>query len=307
MASDTVPVDITFDHPGSVPPIFVAGSFTDPAWEPVELKPQESRQWSFNKTFHIRPGTYQYKFRLGIGDWWILDESQQKGTDGSGNVNNVLVVKALKMIEEAKSQPEMPLTNGGEKTNGYVSNPAKFGLDGSHDSDADESASLVRACAAAENTMAEFPSASADIEPMEPENIASTPCPTAPEVVVNGHANGPIAPALQSEDCVGGSGAAAGHQDVSAAAMALPNEMSDRLSAEDDGVEVESEVVGGSQSSLVNNEDGNDGSLLTFFCRAIFGGIMGTISSARCGRRRKIAVILTLVLIPILAAWKLQG
>lgn len=33
----------------------------------------------FSKTFNISPGTYQYKFRLGYGDWWICDEDSNIG------------------------------------------------------------------------------------------------------------------------------------------------------------------------------------------------------------------------------------
>lgn len=34
---------------------------------------------SFSKTFSADPGTYQYKFRLGTGDWWVLDATQETG------------------------------------------------------------------------------------------------------------------------------------------------------------------------------------------------------------------------------------
>jgi hypothetical protein len=34
---------------------------------------------SFSKTFLVSPGTYQYKFRLGTGDWWVVDETQKTG------------------------------------------------------------------------------------------------------------------------------------------------------------------------------------------------------------------------------------
>ena len=33
----------------------------------------------FYKTFDMVPGTYQYKFRLGRGDWWICDEQSTIG------------------------------------------------------------------------------------------------------------------------------------------------------------------------------------------------------------------------------------
>src|SRR5262249_54793391 len=93
------------------PPVFVAGSFT--GWSPLEMtcektEATESRHL-FSYTVDLKPGKYQYKFRLGPGDWWVLDESAPTGgwiislriiqaddlaaSDNSGNVNNVLTVE----------------------------------------------------------------------------------------------------------------------------------------------------------------------------------------------------------------------
>jgi hypothetical protein len=51
-----------------------------------------SGEWEFTKTFHAADGEYQYKFRLGPGDWWVCDESKPTVDDGFGDRNNVLVV-----------------------------------------------------------------------------------------------------------------------------------------------------------------------------------------------------------------------
>ena len=80
LATDSLPVEVTYDRPGTTPPIFVAGSFTDPAWDAVELEYQQSDgQFKFFRTFDIKPGTHQYKLRLGHGDWWICDDTRETG------------------------------------------------------------------------------------------------------------------------------------------------------------------------------------------------------------------------------------
>ena len=65
---------------GTIPPVFVAGSFSSPPWQPQELcQDGKEGSGSFSKTFAAFPGTYQYKFRLGTGDWWVVDETQRTG------------------------------------------------------------------------------------------------------------------------------------------------------------------------------------------------------------------------------------
>lgn len=74
-----VVVEITYEKYGTAPPVFVAGSFTD--WTAVELE-YKTREIDgtihnqFIKQFDLIPGQYQYKFRLGYGDWWTCDESK---------------------------------------------------------------------------------------------------------------------------------------------------------------------------------------------------------------------------------------
>ncbi|KAL9121997.1 MAG: hypothetical protein Q9187_001446 [Circinaria calcarea] len=82
-------VTITFSSPGAKPPVFVAGTFTEPPWEPHELSfeictPEDGQgdlpEYHFFKTFDVAAGEYQYKFRLG------------PVTDAAGNRNNMLHV-----------------------------------------------------------------------------------------------------------------------------------------------------------------------------------------------------------------------
>lgn len=86
-------VRITYHQPGTKPPIFVAGSFTTPPWEPRELQytkttpgPGETvaeeagdSDLEFFDDFKVGDGQYQYKFRIGHGDWWVCDESVETG------------------------------------------------------------------------------------------------------------------------------------------------------------------------------------------------------------------------------------
>src|SRR5271154_4777391 len=78
--SGAVTVKITYERPGTIPPIFVAGSFTEPPWEAIELDHDNHHgQFTFSKSFDMRPGKYQYKFRLGHGDWWVCNDQCEIG------------------------------------------------------------------------------------------------------------------------------------------------------------------------------------------------------------------------------------
>lgn len=86
----TFPVTITFDSPGACPPVYVAGSFTVPEWQPHELEysivrregddTHDKPSYTFFRTFNIPEGTFQYKFRLGHkGDWWVCNRNEEIG------------------------------------------------------------------------------------------------------------------------------------------------------------------------------------------------------------------------------------
>jgi hypothetical protein len=77
----TIPIAITYHKPGTEPPLFVAGSFS--AWEPQEMDctTDEDGKHVFVKTVRVPPGTQiQYKFRVGQGDWWVLNDEAPTGT-----------------------------------------------------------------------------------------------------------------------------------------------------------------------------------------------------------------------------------
>ena len=81
-------IKITYNSPGACPPIYVAGSFTVPEWQPQLLEHRIRKdvsngslpEYEFFKFFRIGVGTWQYKFRLGsTDDWWACDEHQGIG------------------------------------------------------------------------------------------------------------------------------------------------------------------------------------------------------------------------------------
>ena len=69
-------------------------------------------EYTFSTGFDVEKGEYQYKFRLGPGDWWVLDETKPTGRqklarkresitnkwtivdDGTGIRNNLLIVES---------------------------------------------------------------------------------------------------------------------------------------------------------------------------------------------------------------------
>ncbi|KAF2165319.1 hypothetical protein M409DRAFT_24169 [Zasmidium cellare ATCC 36951] len=90
------PITITFSSPGLRPPVYIGTDLTDPQWDPVEMDGEQTDkgEYTFCKSFMAEEGEYQYKLRLGPGDWWICDDSKPKVDDGNGNENNLAVVVA---------------------------------------------------------------------------------------------------------------------------------------------------------------------------------------------------------------------
>lgn len=82
MESKKVTVTIKYSKAGTQPPIYIAGSFSDPEWRPEEMQytTDESNEHTFFTELEVEGGKeYQYKFRVGPGDWWILDEDSAIG------------------------------------------------------------------------------------------------------------------------------------------------------------------------------------------------------------------------------------
>ncbi|KAN0095702.1 hypothetical protein V8E51_016413 [Hyaloscypha variabilis] len=105
MAPKSVSVTIRYSKPGSQPPIFLAGSFSDPAWHPQEMQytTSEAGENEFYKEVQVEEGSaYQYKFRIGEGEW-MLNEDSPTVTDDAGNRNNLLSVP---VSEEQTTEPK---------------------------------------------------------------------------------------------------------------------------------------------------------------------------------------------------------
>lgn len=72
---------ITFRKAGVKPPVYLAGSFSEPQWEPQEMDCASNSDGEYVYTSRILvvpERDYQFKFRIG-DDWWILDERQPIG------------------------------------------------------------------------------------------------------------------------------------------------------------------------------------------------------------------------------------
>ncbi|RYO77299.1 hypothetical protein DL766_000225 [Monosporascus sp. MC13-8B] len=101
MASQ-VSVKLTYQKDDTSPPVYVAGSFSDPPWQPLEMacSKDEHGQNLFFKEINASEGAeIQYKFRVGP-ETWVLSESAETVDDGQGNVNNILRVPS-NVSEEA--------------------------------------------------------------------------------------------------------------------------------------------------------------------------------------------------------------
>jgi hypothetical protein len=82
MASKTSVVTITFSKNGIQPPVYLAGSFSDPAWQPKPMQYTlgQDNEHKFRAEIGVESGReYQYKFRAGEGDCWLLDENSPIG------------------------------------------------------------------------------------------------------------------------------------------------------------------------------------------------------------------------------------
>ena len=75
-------VTITFSKTGIQPPVYLAGSFSDPAWlpKPMQYTLGQDNEHEFRAEIAVESGReYQYKFRAGEGDSWLLDENSPTG------------------------------------------------------------------------------------------------------------------------------------------------------------------------------------------------------------------------------------
>ena len=81
MTSKSVSVVVRYFRPGTRPPMYLAGSFSFPEWQPQEMEyHDEGSELEFSKKVEVELGKqYQYKFRIGPGDWWAINEESPTG------------------------------------------------------------------------------------------------------------------------------------------------------------------------------------------------------------------------------------
>jgi hypothetical protein len=82
---------ISYQGSGIQPPVFLAGSFSSTPWEPKEMeytKSDAETDYLFSTEVSVSEGEYQYKFRVGHGDWWVLDESMPTSESGFQQVKS---------------------------------------------------------------------------------------------------------------------------------------------------------------------------------------------------------------------------
>lgn len=121
-------VSIDFASPGLQPPVYIFTSLSQPQWEGVEMFPvkQMDGEFTFVRNFDVDEGEYQYKFRLGPGDWWVCDEKREVVDDGAGNRNNRVVVKshASQAVDSGRPTPERQ-SSAPKSSSGMMPKPAK--------------------------------------------------------------------------------------------------------------------------------------------------------------------------------------
>ncbi|KAL5119326.1 hypothetical protein ACEQ8H_002813 [Pleosporales sp. CAS-2024a] len=89
---------ITFSRTGVQPPVYVVTSLSEPPWLTLEMHvdqaPPPSTNLIFSRRFdNVAQGDYQYKIRIGDGQW-VVDDTKDTATDEHGNCNNVVHVGA---------------------------------------------------------------------------------------------------------------------------------------------------------------------------------------------------------------------
>ncbi|KAK0944743.1 hypothetical protein LTR29_003756 [Friedmanniomyces endolithicus] len=124
-ATMTYPATVKYTSKGLQPPVYIFTSLSEPQWEAVEMDHETlaDGENGFSKTFMADEGEYQYKFRLGPGDWWALDETKPNVDDGAGNKNNLMVVRPLTAAPQAAKQEAAKTVNAPSAPQPAVTSP----------------------------------------------------------------------------------------------------------------------------------------------------------------------------------------
>jgi hypothetical protein len=107
-SKEKVNVTFTFRRPGTAPPVFVVGDFSEPQWEPIEMEAAagEDGEHTFTKDYLVEEGlVVHYKYRLGY-DTWIHDDTADTVADEGGNLNNILTANKPSPVETEHAKPQ---------------------------------------------------------------------------------------------------------------------------------------------------------------------------------------------------------
>ncbi|CEJ89303.1 hypothetical protein VHEMI05153 [[Torrubiella] hemipterigena] len=105
--SPNIPVKISFHGQEADAKVFIASTFTKPAWELLEMEANtlDGSDAYFTKTFHPKQGKdYYYRFRIGRDGEWTVDESKPIGADDNGhrvNIFNAIPGEPVNTLGEA--------------------------------------------------------------------------------------------------------------------------------------------------------------------------------------------------------------
>ncbi|KAG6134053.1 hypothetical protein E4U38_002580 [Claviceps purpurea] len=95
MSADKSTVTLIYQKTGLAAPLFVGGSFTNPAWECQEMHSvaNESGEHRFTIQVPVEPGKeYRYRFRASGDDSWFVDERRSTALNSLGQNCNILRV-----------------------------------------------------------------------------------------------------------------------------------------------------------------------------------------------------------------------
>ncbi|KAG6035527.1 hypothetical protein E4U19_004394 [Claviceps sp. Clav32 group G5] len=109
MSADKSTVTLIYRKTGLAAPLFVAGSFTNPAWECQEMHSvaNEAGEHRFTVQVPVEPGKeYRYRFRVSGDDSWFVDERRSTALNSLGqNCNTLRVPVTIKTGDELYLYP----------------------------------------------------------------------------------------------------------------------------------------------------------------------------------------------------------
>ncbi|OAA33789.1 hypothetical protein AAL_01254 [Moelleriella libera RCEF 2490] len=111
MAMSTVTV--SFRKRGIAPPVFIAGTFSDPAWELQETQcvTDEFGEHHFAAQLPVTAGRdYLYKFKAGRDGDWFLDQHAGTASDAAGAPCNLLKVPSTSNVSQDAHTPLVEAT-----------------------------------------------------------------------------------------------------------------------------------------------------------------------------------------------------